>query len=149
MKNIIPIVPQSIPGRECGECKVCCEGWLSGEIYGKKMYPGKNCHYICSTGCSIYDKRPKSPCVDYHCLWLRDKNVPQWMKPNECGVLLTPMQINGISFVDVIEVGEVMESVLPWLNTIINNGINLRYTKFTKNSRVYGDQNFIEKISKE
>ena len=76
--------------RECRGCTMCCEGWLSADIKGHLMYPGKKCFYLKPvTCCSIYDSRPHNPCRVYKCLWKDDNTIPYWMKPSTSGVIMT------------------------------------------------------------
>jgi hypothetical protein len=124
--KMIPIMP----ARQCGSCKACCEGWLAAEIHGEKMLPGKPCHYICETGCSIYQDRPKEICEAYSCLWLKDNSIPGWLKPNECNVILTRKEINGISYIEATETNnkKIDSSVLSWLIlNVLNTEDNLKY----------------------
>ena len=122
----IPIISE----RSCGDCKACCEGWLHAEIYGHKMYRGKPCHFINDSGCSIYENRPSEPCKNYKCLWLSNTDIPGWLKPNKCGVILTMRSIDGIKYIEAIEMGVKMDSsVLSWLfTTYANHGFNVSYT---------------------
>lgn len=120
----IPIIPE----RECGDCKVCCGGWLSIDVYGSKVYQGKPCRFVGDRGCSIYKERP-DVCVKYKCAWLANTDVPGWLKPNQCGAILTESEINGIPYLDVIEAGTKLDSsVLSWaIMQHINAGVNIRY----------------------
>ncbi len=41
--------------RSCSDCTKCCEGSLSGEVFGKTFYSGKPCHFVkLNEGCSVY-----------------------------------------------------------------------------------------------
>lgn len=115
--------------RICGNCTKCCEGWLEGTIYGKKMYPGKPCHFKKDNGCSIYENRPDEPCKNFNCEWLTEKEIPEWMKPEYSNVILSGKQKNGISFVLATEAGGDMRvEVLNWLlNFMIDKKVNLMY----------------------
>ncbi len=84
--------------RSCDGCNVCCEGWLNGTIYGKRMYPGMPCHFKTEKGCGIYKKRPKDPCRDFYCEWLKNTEIPEWFKPNTSKVLLRTLKINEIPY---------------------------------------------------
>ena len=103
--------------RSCDGCTKCCEGYLTGEIHGHKMYPGRPCHFKCKTGCEIYEQRPERPCKSYVCEWLVDPNIPGWFKPNEINAIVTKRKLtNGMEFWDVAEAGEKLKvEVLNWL----------------------------------
>lgn len=118
--------------RKCGSCTKCCEGYLQGSANGKPFYPGRPCHFISiGKGCSIYDRRPKDPCITYQCQWLANEDIPEWFKPNEINALITKRKIKDkpIEYWDLIEAGETLRSdVLSWIITYaLNNKINLRW----------------------
>ena len=73
--------------KSCGTCTKCCEGWLAATIHGKEVKVGSPCQYVSLDGCSIYADRPVNPCVKFKCLWLVDKEVPDWVKPENSGVI--------------------------------------------------------------
>jgi len=76
--------------RSCGECKVCCEGWLSADIYGHPMGGGKPCHFLGATGCSIYGSRPEV-CRSFECGWLMaGSRFPEAWRPDQVGFLIQP-----------------------------------------------------------
>ena len=76
--------------RECGDCRECCTGVLTGNIYGKQMDKGRPCHYLGGNGCTIYKKRP-TLCKEYQCEWLRDDStyIPEWLRPDISKVVIT------------------------------------------------------------
>jgi hypothetical protein len=109
--------------RTCGECTMCCQGWLHGEAHGYKFYKGVPCHFVSCNGCSIYDNRPESPCKTYRCAWLSDEEsfFPEWFKPDQSKIICTWREWKSESFyLDVEECGESINSkYLNWL--IINH----------------------------
>ena len=115
--------------RECGSCTKCCEGWLNGEAYGHKFYPGQPCFFKKEGGCSIYKDRPENPCKSYKCLWLTDENIPHWMKPDQINAILTHRIEEGIGYIDVTEAGEKLRvEVLNWIVMFaLNKKANLQY----------------------
>jgi hypothetical protein len=119
--------------RNCGTCTKCCEGWLAGEAYGQSFYRGKPCHFIAiGTGCTIYAKRPKDPCVSYSCAWLTNADIPEWMKPSEINAIIDFRKINDtdIEYIKIHEAGETLKSsVLSWVITYATSkGYNLYWT---------------------
>lgn len=116
--------------RKCGECTACCEGWLEGEALGHKFYRGRPCHFLGDGCCSIYSVRPEDPCKSYKCMWLTSNAIPNWMRPDKCGVILTQRSEKGIPYVHATETDRKMDSaVLSWvIQACFNNGWNLRYT---------------------
>jgi len=115
-KISLPILPE----RKCGNCQKCCEGWLEADIYGNKMQAGQPCFYLekGEGGCSIYENRPKDPCIDYKCAWLEEPGTfPAWLKPNLSNVIITKKTIEDtdISYYQAVEAGSKMDaSVLHW-----------------------------------
>jgi len=107
--------------RECGGCTACCEGWLSGVVHDREFYPGMPCHFKGCNGCSIYGDRPESPCKTYSCEWLKNDNVPEWMKPSKSGVIITAKDWTHPDgskqvFLEILEMGKKIDStVLNWL----------------------------------
>ncbi len=102
--------------RQCDECSECCKGWLTANIHGKEMSPGRPCHYMGKVGCSIYNDRPKDPCMDYKCLWLVDKEIPEWLKPARSKVIMSWKNWSNGEYLEVKECGEKMDStVLNWI----------------------------------
>ena len=145
MAKQLPII-----SRTCGECTKCCEGWLSGTIYGHRMQRGRGCFYL-EEKCSIYAERPETPCKQYSCAWLIEDVFPGWMKPNLSGVIITKVStivpyslgMNKVEYYDVIETaGKIDSSVLNWLITwAIDNDINLAY-EVDGGRHVVGDEEF-------
>lgn len=115
MKRQLPIVDRE--KRSCGTCTKCCEGWLSANILGEYMQPGIPCQFAQrGKGCAIYENRPKDPCVGYSCLWLKDTDIPEWLKPELTNVIIDEDSVNGIPYIRAVEAGSTMSSdVLTWL----------------------------------
>ena len=77
--------------RECGDCTACCDGHLIGNSYGNRFGEGKPCPFLLSGICAIYKDRPNT-CRKYQCAWSQ-KILPEWMKPNLVGVMVS-VEIN-------------------------------------------------------
>lgn len=118
------------PDRSCDGCTKCCEGWLHGEAYGHKFWRGRQCHYVCNKKCSIYKNRPNDPCKTFKCQWLINKNVPQWMKPDQVNAILVSRKKGNFEYLEIVEAGEKLKSeVLSWaIMYALQNKINLFYT---------------------
>lgn len=103
--------------RQCFPCNACCEGWLTAEINGVQMMPGKPCAHISDKGCGIYEKRPQNPCRVFKCGWLKSDEMPEHMKPSECGAIVLLDKIwNGQKIIRAIPVGEkIPDETLEWL----------------------------------
>lgn len=103
--------------RECNGCTACCEGWLFGESYNQYFQSGRPCHFKCENGCAIYEKRPENPCKSYNCEWLVNYDLPEWIKPNLSGVIITRREYGDKkTYLEVLEMGKKIDStVLNWL----------------------------------
>ena len=116
-----PMTETPKPDRECGDCTACCQGWLSGVAHGREFYPGQPCHFVGCNGCSIYEDRPESPCKTYSCEWLRNTDVPEWMKPSVSNVIITGKELEKPDgskqiYLEVVEAGKKIDSrALNWL----------------------------------
>lgn len=115
--------------RKCDKCTVCCQGWLSANIHGHSMYPGKPCHFL-GDRCTIYPKRPHEPCVTYKCGWLGSDEFPEWMRPDRCKVVMTWREEDGVKWLEAQEIDNVqMDSkILTWLMiNQVGKRVNLRW----------------------
>lgn len=80
----------SLNFKPCGDCQVCCQGYLEGTAYGMKfgLTPNgpKPCGFLQKV-CTVYSARP-SMCSNYYCAWSQGL-FPEWMKPNKSKVLVS------------------------------------------------------------
>ena len=146
-KKTIDIVPE----RDCGGCTACCEGWLQGEAHGQKFYRGRPCHFKTENGCGVYESRPHDPCVTFKCLWLENKEIPYWLKPNLSRVIIDRrVTKSNIPYINAREMDRVMDSkVLSWLvQYAINKELNLFYT-VDQGSNCIGSIDFLNDMKKE
>lgn len=82
--------------RECGTCTKCCEGWLTANIRGHDMFPGKPCFFVeIGKGCKDYKNRPDEPCKSFECGWLQIEDMPEEFKPEISGVIFHLKLNNG------------------------------------------------------
>jgi hypothetical protein len=76
-----------VQGRECGGCVACCK---TLEIHDPQIAKPADtlCKHCSGHGCGIYDTRPPV-CRDWYCLWRRDQNLPDHLRPDQCGVIFS------------------------------------------------------------
>ena len=76
-----------VQGRECGGCVACCK---TLEIQDPQIAKPADtlCKHCTGHGCGIYDTRPPV-CRDWYCLWRRDQNLPDQLRPDQCGVIFS------------------------------------------------------------
>jgi Fe-S-cluster containining protein len=72
--------------RKCEDCKLCCQGYVSGNVRGSWFGNLKPCKYL-DDECTIYEERP-SQCRNYYCAWAQEL-FPEWMRPDKTGVLIS------------------------------------------------------------
>jgi len=115
MRSAVKAAP--VPVRSCGECAKCCEGWLSGKVYGHVFYPGTPCFFLEKT-CSIYNDRPVDPCRNFECSWLSEDVFPMWMKPSLANFIITKQHNEALklSYYVVDEAGAAVDPrAVSWL----------------------------------
>jgi hypothetical protein len=85
-----PPPAQIVPGRDCGDCSLCCKIFAVEELekpswkWCQHCAPGRG-------GCLAYDDRPKS-CRTFMCVWLVDSRFgPEW-KPSRSKMIITADQ---------------------------------------------------------
>jgi len=135
--------------RKCDGCTMCCEGYLSGEVRNKPFYYGRPCHFLGTTGCTMYEERPEHPCRVFTCGWLDDSEMfPEWMKPNLSKIIAhrkkTP---NGFLYYKIYECGQKIDSkVLNYLILYsLNNSVNI-CVQVDGGWSNYGTQDFLKDI---
>jgi len=110
-----------LPARQCGDCTKCCEGWLPGEVYGFKFFPGRYCHFLNKTkgqgGCTIYKDRPLDPCKTFSCSWLLHPEIfPEWLKPEKSKIIISIQKHKEFEYYEFKPCGQEMSvKVLDWL----------------------------------
>ena len=74
-----------VPGRECGDCRVCCivPGIDTREA---QKDTGSACRNLCGTGCAIYETRPGA-CRTFYCAWRALPGLGENWRPDLSGVL--------------------------------------------------------------
>jgi hypothetical protein len=76
-----------IPGRECGDCNVCCVALTIDDAELRKPQ-GYRCRNATKDNkCAIYERRPRT-CSDFNCGWRQLKWVKQPLRPDLSGVLI-------------------------------------------------------------
>ena len=103
--------------RHCFPCTACCEGWLTAEVNGVRLGPGKPCVHSTKQGCGIYEKRPEYPCATFKCAWLSEQNNwPEHMKPSVCGAIVLFHECDGKAAMSAVPVGDkIPADTLEWL----------------------------------
>jgi hypothetical protein len=74
-----------IPGRECGDCTVCCVVPSIDKPEIQKI-SGAACKHCLSGGCGIYETRP-NVCRGFFCAWRTVDIFGEAWRPDKSGVL--------------------------------------------------------------
>ena len=74
-----------IPGRDCGECTVCCVAPSINKPEIQKL-SGARCRHCTGSGCAIYATRPPV-CRSYYCAWRTVDIFGEDWRPDKSGVL--------------------------------------------------------------
>ena len=83
-----------IPGRDCGECTVCCVAPSINKPEIQKL-SGARCRHCTGGGCSIYEMRPPV-CRSFYCAWRTVDIFSDAWRPDKSGVLAY-VETEGIS----------------------------------------------------
>ncbi len=76
-------------GRPCGDCSLCCEGWVKTHVLGHTVELGSPCPYSSGHNCTIHEERPEDPCRVFFCGWAeKNSPLPDWMRPDRCGIIV-------------------------------------------------------------
>jgi hypothetical protein len=137
----LPIVSNK---RECGTCTKCCEGWLTGDVRGHKMFPGKPCFFVeQGVGCKDYGNRPTNPCKTFSCGWKEVIEMPEHFKPETSGVIIKWANEGDTRFISIIKAPlDPTADLLSWVISYVTPyKFNLFWT-IDHNSYWLGDENF-------
>jgi hypothetical protein len=76
--------PRLVPGRECGECLVCCIVPPIDKPEIQKL-SSSACRHCAHGGCDIYEARPPV-CRSFYCAWRRTVQLPDDWRPDKSGI---------------------------------------------------------------
>jgi uncharacterized cysteine cluster protein YcgN (CxxCxxCC family) len=80
--------------RSCDGCDLCCTAPGIAEFDKPPGVPCDKLRGEPGRSCSIYADRPHV-CRAFYCLWrATDTILPEWMRPAECGFLLSPNNLD-------------------------------------------------------
>jgi hypothetical protein len=100
---------ETVAGRECGACTVCCvaPGIDTSQIQKRT---GAVCRHRCARGCAIYEARPRT-CQDFFCGWMQMEELgPDW-RPDLSGVFLQAIDIKGRPALSLMLVADALKTV--------------------------------------
>ncbi len=84
------------------------------------MEPWRPCQHCTESGCAIYATRPRKPCVEFVCAWLRaGSSMPEELRPDRAGVIVVPdRKWREWTVITAVATGETIpQAALDWLMT--------------------------------
>ena len=115
-----------VPGRECGDCTVCCTVPTIDQP-GIQKPAGATCRH-CDHGCRIHQTRP-DVCRQYFCAWRRMEIFSEDWRPDRCGVFSeletdVPDYLMSSVGISLTLIGNPLKTVRqPWFIEFIATGI--------------------------
>ena len=62
--------------RPCGDCSLCCDGWLKTRVLGHDISLGHPCVFSDGHRCTIHETRPVDPCRVFFCGSYAAQGIP-------------------------------------------------------------------------
>jgi len=115
------------------------------------MYEGKPCFFLEIGGvCKDYNNRPKSPCVDYECLWLQDNSIPDFMKPENCNAIFDMLTYKNKKYIRFIKSKKdySKESLEYAIKYASDNNMVITWMGINGDFNCKGDNEFCEELKK-
>ncbi|HEY8947785.1 MAG TPA: hypothetical protein VIM56_02750 [Rhizomicrobium sp.] len=120
-------LPPPVPGRECGECRACCQ-YLKIDAPDFHKAPNVLCEHW-KEGCTIYETRP-SPCRTFFCGWRLMPNLGDNWRPDRSNIFLRLANTNGVPGIDINLIGPLKESDRRELLSTIDNMIAAQFPAY-------------------
>lgn len=138
--------------RSCDGCTKCCEGWLITNVEDQPIFRGSPCKFVSiGKGCTRHETRPEDPCRVFHCAWITDVNIPEYLKPDSSNVILIDRELEGNYYLAMFPAGgAISSSLLSWFITYGLTKYGNVYWETELFSRYYlGSPQFSEAMARE
>ncbi|MGH6827811.1 MAG: YkgJ family cysteine cluster protein [Rhizomicrobium sp.] len=110
-----------VPGRQCGDCTVCCTAMAIDKPEIQKE-AGATCRH-CARGCTIYETRP-SICRDYHCGWRQLPILDDSWRPDRSQVFVEVEALQGMTGLSLVLIGNPLKTLRqPWFVDFVTIGV--------------------------
>ena len=110
-----------VPGRQCGECTLCCTVMAIDKLDIQKQ-AGVTCRH-CRGGCAIYETRPRL-CRDFHCGWRQLPILDESWRPDRSGVFVEIEVIDDETILSLVLVDNPLRTVRqPWFVDFVVTGV--------------------------
>lgn len=125
--------------RSCEDCDACCRGVLTFDEGNIIVRDSKDCFKLVNKKCSVYDTRPNT-CKEFICSFLRDEGLPEWLRPNKCGFMLTetPETILIHQCKDMLINTEALIWTMWWANSYRKMNVELKSYQYGHYMFTYG-----------
>jgi hypothetical protein len=81
----------------------------------------------------------------YSCSWLNDPDIPEWMKPDKVGAIISKKVVKGIEYLELVEAGNVMPSkVLSWFFMHTSSKDINAFWQVEGGNNWFGSQEFVD-----
>ena len=111
-----------VPGRECGDCTVCCQVLNIDKPQVQKA-SGVLCQHCQGGGCAIYETR-FDVCRNFHCAWRQLPNMDEGWRPDRSGVFAEFQLLDGVTGISLMLVGNPLRTVRQsWFIDFVANGV--------------------------
>ena len=95
--------------RTCGDCTLCCKVMAVNSMSKPR---GAWCRNCTKRSCAIYDERPDD-CRQFNCVWLKVETLPNELRPDKCGFVLTTTERNDTVQVNIDKTSTRLDHRLP------------------------------------
>lgn len=117
-----------VPGRDCGDCTVCCTVPRIDQPDIQKV-SGATCRHRGDTGCAVYDTRPQV-CRSFYCAWRTVEIFDDGWRPDLSGVF-PQVETRGVpdafgmdTGIDLMLVGNPLKTVRQrWFQDFVVTGV--------------------------
>ncbi len=123
---MLNLVADTVPGRVCGACTVCCTVPAIDNPQIQKA-AGATCRH-CDAGCAIYATRP-DVCVGYFCGWRQLEILGEDWRPDKSGVFAEletdiPEHLQSSVGVSLMLIGNPLKTIRqPWFLDFVATGL--------------------------
>ena len=112
-----------VPGRQCGDCTVCCTVMAIDKPDIQKE-AGVTCRH-CVGGCTIHETRP-SLCREYYCGWRQLPILDDSWRPDLSGVYVEVEPVEGATGLSLVLVGNPLKTVRQsWFIDFVATGLKM------------------------
>jgi hypothetical protein len=111
-----------VPGRDCGDCTICCTVMAIDRPEIQKK-AGVTCRHCNDQGCAIYETRPQL-CRDFHCGWRQLPILDENWRPDISGVFTEIEVIEDETAISLVLIGNPLKTIRQsWFLDFVITGV--------------------------